>query len=654
MRDPKQGPGDQRKSKPGYERWQIGGWILVIGVAVAALLILPGLWFGSSPVAHVSYSQTLTQIDQGNVRSVTIKGDQLTGTLVQPIATDSAQSAQPGVKTNGLDGSGASSSRFSTTIPSGAATDLLATLQAHNVDISAESSGGGGFALGSLLLWIGLPVLMVLGMMVFLRRGGSTPSTQNRLFSFGRSTARVYDADRPLVTFADVAGEDEAKGELVQVVDFLRNPGKYHQLGAQLPRGVLMVGPPGTGKTLLAKAVAGEAGVPFFSASASEFVEMFVGVGASRVRDLFEKAKTASPAIIFVDEIDAVGRKRGVGLGGGNDEREQTLNQLLVELDGFDTTTSVIVIAATNRPDVLDPALLRPGRFDRQVTVGLPDQRGREAIIRVHLRGHPVGPTVDPALVASSTPGFAGADLANLVNEAALVAAAHDKHQIEEIDFSEALDKIILGAERPLLMTEEEKRVIAYHESGHAVVAYLTPGCDPLRKVSIVPRGRSLGVTVQSPVRDRFNFTRRDLKGRLVVMFGGRAAERLVFEEITTGAENDLKQATHLARRMVERWGMSDDLGDLVLDRDDDMYGDFAGFGGRDAGVSTQELADESVRRLLEEARLTAEQLLERNHETLDRLARALMEEETLGSLRLMEILGAAATPGQPVAQAAD
>ncbi len=407
----------------------------------------------------------------------------------------------------------------------------------------------------------------------------------------------------PGITFDDVAGIDEAENELVEVVDFLKNPQKYQRLGGTIPKGILLVGAPGTGKTLLARAVAGEAGVPFFSLSGSEFVEMFVGVGASRVRDLFERAKAAAPAIVFVDELDAVGRQRFAGLGGSNDEREQTLNQLLVEMDGFEPNQDVIVIAATNRPDVLDPALLRPGRFDRQVTVGLPDKRGREAILKIHTRGIPLESSVDLTSIAAGTPGFSGADLANLVNEAALTAARHSRKTVSRADFDEALDKIILGTVRGTLMNEHEKLVVAYHEAGHAIVAHFSPGSDPLRKVSIVPRGRALGVTIQTPTEDRYNCSRQYLLARLSVMMGGRAAEIITFDEVTTGAQNDLKEATELARRMVGLWGMSDEIGPIYLGTGEQHV--FLGrelTQDREMSANTLDRADEAVRRLVTEA----------------------------------------------------
>ncbi|HKG26640.1 MAG TPA: ATP-dependent zinc metalloprotease FtsH, partial [Thermomicrobiales bacterium] len=471
--------------------------------------------------------------------------------------------------------------------------------------------------------------------------GRSMTRGQQNVFGFGRSRARQHDPERPQVTFADVAGEDEAKQELTEVVDFLRNPAKYHQLGARLPRGVLLVGPPGTGKTLMARAVAGEAGVPFFSVSASEFVEMFVGVGASRVRDLFEKAKTAAPAIIFVDELDAVGRQRFAGLGGSNDEREQTLNQLLVEMDGFETNQEVIVMAATNRPDVLDPALLRPGRFDRQVTVGLPDRTGREAILKIHTRGIPLAREVDLSGLARATTGFSGADLSNLVNEAALTAARRNRKEITNADFDEALDKVLLGTVRSGIMSKKEREVVAFHEAGHALVAHLTPGADPLRKVSIVPRGRALGVAIQTQDEDRYNVSKTYLEGRLATALGGRAAEIITFDEVTTGAENDLKQATAMARRMVGLWGMSEEVGPVYLGTGEEHV-----FLGREI---TQERAfsdatatrlDQAVRDIVEAALERAIDLVTHNVDKLNALVVSLLEKETLDATEVTNIFG--------------
>lgn len=464
---------------------------------------------------------------------------------------------------------------------------------------------------------------------------------QSGIFGFGQTKARQYNEEHPQVTFQDVAGEDSAKEELTEMVDFLKDPDKYIRLGARIPRGVLLVGPPGTGKTLLARAVAGEAKVPFFSLSASEFVEMFVGVGASRVRDLFTRAKAAAPAIVFIDEIDAVGRQRGAGLGGGNDEREQTLNQLLVEMDGFDQRETVIIMAATNRPDVLDPALLRPGRFDRQVTVDLPDRAGREAILKVHTRDIPLSRDVDLSLLAASTIGFSGADLENLANEGALSAARNKRDKVTMRDFQLALDRIILGSERPPLSNEHERRVVAYHEAGHALVSLLESEADPVVKVTIVPRGRALGVTQSAPSDDRRNYSKEYLMARLFVLMGGRSAEELVFNQITTGAENDLRVATGLARNMVSQWGMNEEVGPV-------NYGDydrqpFLGYSlaqPRQYSDATAALIDRETKRLVEQAHQHARQLLRDNRDKLDALANELLEVEVVDQARVYEIAG--------------
>jgi cell division protease FtsH len=470
--------------------------------------------------------------------------------------------------------------------------------------------------------------------------GRQAAQTQSGIFGFGRSRPRRHEGGRSEVNFSDVAGADEAKSDLEEVVDFLRHPQKYHDVGARIPRGVLLVGPPGTGKTLLARAVAGEADVPFFNISASEFVEMFVGVGASRVRDLFEQAKAAAPAIVFIDELDAVGRRRGAGLGTVNDEREQTLNQLLTEMDGFDERHEVIVVAATNRSDVLDPALLRPGRFDREVVVGLPDRPGREGILRIHTRPLRLNGDVDLPLLARTTTGFSGADLASLCNEAALTAARHDHGQVSLADFEEALDKVLLGGVRPLLLDSNERRTVAYHEAGHAVVAWLTPAADPVRKVTIIPRREALGVTQQMPDEDHYNYTRQSLLARLQVLLGGRAAEELALGEITTGAESDLVQATRLARRMVTRWGMGS-LGLAAFQADEEQP--FLGYElaqGRDYSEDTAARIDQDVQRLLEESHQAARDLLNGARERLDRLVQALLHEETIGGEELGHILG--------------
>jgi cell division protease FtsH len=451
------------------------------------------------------------------------------------------------------------------------------------------------------------------------------------LGSFGRSSARRYAPTGDKVTFADVAGIDEAKEELTEIVDFLRNPDKYRRLGGRIPHGVLLSGPPGTGKTLLARAVAGEADVPFFSMSASEFVEAIVGIGASRVRDLFAKAKEAQPSIIFIDELDAIGRSRtsGVaGFSGGNDEREQTLNQILTEMDGFDSSVGVIVIGATNRPDVLDQALLRPGRFDRRVAVQPPDKNGREAILKVHARGVPLAPDVDLGGLAATTPGMVGADLANLVNEAALLAARRNHEKVEEADFTDALEKIILGAERKVMMTAEDKRRTAYHEGGHAIVGMLTEGADPVRKISIIPRGLALGVTFSAPDADRFNYSEQELRAKIKVALGGRTAEEAVFGDLTTGAESDIQQLTQIARSMVGRWGMSSEIGTITV-LPSDGQGPLLP-GAAQVSEETQRLIDEEVRRLVADAHVEVRALLDENRGRLDSLAKALLEHETL------------------------
>jgi cell division protease FtsH len=597
----------------------------------------------------ISYSSLVAQVQANHVKSVTIEGQSVSGEFTQEMqqVNDTVLPADQPVPPADSGDKVSKGTHFDTVIPERTQPDLTKLLQDHNVSIKAKVAQG---SIWPTLLVFGMPIVIILGIMWLFGRNMSRG--QQNIFSFGRSKAKMYDAERPRVTFADVAGEEEAKGELTEVVDFLKNPAKYHSIGARLPRGILLIGPPGTGKTLLAKAVAGEAGVPFFSVSASEFVEMFVGVGASRVRDLFEKAKASSPSIVFVDELDAVGRQRFAGLGGGNDEREQTLNQLLVEMDGFDEHQNVIVIAATNRPDVLDPALLRPGRFDRQVTVGLPDRRGREAILKIHSRGIPISPEVDLDKIASGTPGFSGADLANLVNEAALLAARKGKKIVDPIDFEEAIDKIVLGTERAFVMSPHDKEVVAYHEAGHAIVAYFSEGADPLRKVSIVPRGRALGVTVQSPTEDRFNYSRHYLKGRLAVMMGGRTAEEIVFNEITTGAQNDLKEATSLARRMVGLWGMSPEVGSIYLGTGEEHV-----FLGREMGQErdiSQNLldrADRAIQSLVDEAKERSHQILTQYRDKLDQLADALVTDETVDSTRIAELLGVPAVPaGAPAA----
>jgi cell division protease FtsH len=555
----------------------------------------------------------LQQVSNGNVADITSKGTAIQGTLTKPL---SYQGEKP-------------TTHFETEVPAFADTNALSQLlESKGIVENAEPLDTGVPWWESLLVGFG-PTLLFLGLLfLLLRRAGNV---QNALGSFGRSRARRYQPGGDRVTFADVAGIDEAKDELSEVVDFLRSPEKYQRLGGRIPHGVLLSGLPGTGKTLLARAVAGEAEVPFFSMAASEFVEAIVGVGAARVRDLFTEAKKEAPAIVFIDELDAIGRSRtsGVaGFSGGNDEREQALNQILTEMDGFDSSTSVIVIAATNRPEILDAALLRPGRFDRRVTVQPPDRAGREKILDVHTRGVPLAPDVDLGRIAASTPGMVGADLANLVNEAALLAArrAHDK--VTEPDFTDALERIVLGAERQVMMSEDDRRRTAYHEGGHAVVGMLTPGADPVRKISIIPRGMSLGVTFSAPEGDRFNYEYRELLARIDVALGGRVAEEIVFDEITTGAESDIQQLTAIARNMVGRWGMSTAVGPLaVIPRDG--TGPLLP-GAAEMSEHTQQLIDDEVRRIVEESHRRVVELIEGNRAKLDSLAQALLEHETL------------------------
>jgi cell division protease FtsH len=558
---------------------------------------------------QIPYNPTfLGQVRDDNVKEISSSGDTVKGEFKESV-THSGERAKS----------------FQTEFPTFADDRQLSSLlEEHNVVINAEPPGERSL-LESILLGFGPTILLVaLFIFIFRRmaRGGG-------IGQFGRSRARRVEPSSQTVTFADVAGIDEAKQELLEVVDFLRNPEKYRKLGARIPRGVLLAGAPGTGKTLLARAVAGEASVPFFSASASEFIEAIVGVGASRVRDLFQQAKDAAPAIIFIDELDAVGRSRGAaGSIGSHDEREQTLNQILTEMDGFDTDANVIVLGATNRPEVLDPALLRPGRFDRRVFVQAPDANGRDAILRVHTRSVPLDDDVDLAQLARSTPGMVGADLANLANEAALLAARRGHERVKREDFTDALEKIILGAERKVLMSADDRRRTAYHEGGHAVVGMLTPGADPVRKVSIIPRGLSLGVTLSTPEDDRFNYSEHELRAKIRVSLGGRVAEELVFGEPTTGAESDIQQVTRLARGMVERWGMSEKVGFLAVAPQDGQ--NMLLPGAEPVSEATQELIDAEVRRIVDEEQDATERLLGANRERLDSLAEALLERETL------------------------
>jgi cell division protease FtsH len=599
-------------------------WRIVIYVVVIATMLGINYWAAHRVTQvqriRVPYSPFfLQQVRSGNVVSVTSTASELQGDFAHPTAPAGASTA---------------STRFVTEIPEFANTDQLSLLlQKHDVIVNAKPLDSGGPLWKSLLFGFG-PTIVLLLLLVWIFRRMSGSRTAGAL---GRAKALRYKPGRETVTFADVAGIDEAKQELTEIVDFLRDPDKYRRLGGRIPRGVLLSGPPGTGKTLLARAVAGEAGAPFFSMSASEFVEAIVGVGASRVRDLFRQAKEESPAIVFIDELDAVGRARSAagGYGGGSDEREQTLNQILTEMDGFDTSTSVIVIGATNRTDVLDQALLRPGRFDRRVAVLPPDRNGRRLILEVHTRDVPLAADVDLDRIAATTPGMVGADLANLVNEAALLAARSDRSEVSSADFAQSLEKILLGAERKLMLTPADRRRTAYHEAGHALVGMLTAGADPVRKITIVPRGQALGVTLSSPDIDRFNYTRAELEARVKMALGGRAAEELVFGDQTTGAEGDIAQVTALMRHMVGRWGMNSTIGLVaVLPRDGgNPWGDLT-------SPRTLELVDEEVRHTVEGAYEDVVGLLTAERARLDALANALLEHETLDQIDAYRIAG--------------
>ncbi len=584
-------------------------WALLIVGSIALVQ------FASSrrqDAVDVSYSEFTEQLDKGNVAAVEItERSQVKGDFKNPV-TANRHTAE----------------HFITLLPFESSDSWVATLRAKGVSVRAreEKQSFGVF------LFSFLPYLFILGLIIFMLR--QMQQGGNRAFAFGKSKAKLLAGDTPKVTFADVAGADEAKQELEEIIDFLKDPQKFQRLGGRLPKGALLVGPPGTGKTLLAKAVAGEAGRPFFSMSGSDFVEMFVGVGASRVRDLFEQGKAHAPCIIFIDEIDAVGRHRGAGLGGGHDEREQTLNQLLVEMDGFESNDGVILLAATNRPDILDPALLRPGRFDRQIVVDMPDVKGREQILRVHTRKIPLAPNVNLESIAKGTPGLSGAELSNVVNEAALLAARRNKAAVDMVDLEDAKDKVMLGLERKsMVLTEEERRLTAYHEAGHALVGLNVPGIDPIHKVTIVPRGRALGITFFLPEKDRRNVTKQWLLGQLAMSYGGRVAEELVFgpDKVTTGAYSDIQQATEMARRMVTQFGMSDVVGPIAVgDREAEIFLGREVVQRREVSERTAELVDTELKRLLGEAYEHARTILTEHRDRLDRLAGALLERETL------------------------
>ncbi|MEN5038098.1 ATP-dependent zinc metalloprotease FtsH [Pseudomonas sp. TWI929] len=600
---------------------------LILWLIIAAVLVTVMNNFSSpNEPQTLNYSDFIQQVKDGKVERVTVDGYIITGKRADG---DNFKTVRPAITDNGLIG------------------DLV------DNHVVVEGKQPEQQSIWTQLLVASFPILVIIAVfMFFMRQMQGGAGGKGGPMSFGKSKARLLSEDQVKTTLADVAGCDEAKEEVGELVEFLRDPGKFQRLGGRIPRGVLMVGPPGTGKTLLAKAIAGEAKVPFFTISGSDFVEMFVGVGASRVRDMFEQAKKHAPCIIFIDEIDAVGRHRGAGMGGGHDEREQTLNQLLVEMDGFEMNDGIIVIAATNRPDVLDPALLRPGRFDRQVVVGLPDIRGREQILKVHMRKVPVGENVNPAVIARGTPGFSGADLANLVNEASLFAARANKRLVEMKEFELAKDKIMMGAERKtMVMSEKEKRNTAYHEAGHAIVGRLVPEHDPVYKVSIIPRGRALGVTMFLPEEDRYSLSKRALISQICSLYGGRIAEEMTlgFDGVTTGASNDIMRASQIARNMVTKWGLSEKLGPLMYAEEEGEVFLGRSAGSQHASVSgeTAKLIDSEVRSIIDQCYATAKQLLIDNRDKLEAMTEALMKYETIDADQIDDIM-AGRTPREP------
>ncbi len=588
----------------------------ILWVVIAIILMAVFNNFGSrqAPAHELEYSQFINDVRAGRVERVVIDGNKIEGYLQNK-------------------------ERFTTYAPDDPG--LMADLLNSNVAVNARPPEGQSLLTQIFISWF--PMLLLIGVWIFFMRQMQGGGGGRGAMSFGKSRARLLGEDQVKVTFADVAGVDEAKDDVRELVEFLRDPGKFQKLGGKIPRGVLMVGPPGTGKTLLAKAIAGEAKVPFFTISGSDFVEMFVGVGASRVRDMFEQAKKHAPCIIFIDEIDAVGRHRGAGLGGGHDEREQTLNQLLVEMDGFEGNEGVIVIAATNRPDVLDPALLRPGRFDRQVVVPLPDLRGREHIVKVHMRKVPLADDVNPSIIARGTPGFSGADLANLVNEAALFAARANKKLVTMEDFERAKDKIMMGAERKsMVMNEKEKRLTAYHEAGHAIVGLSVPDHDPVHKVTIIPRGRALGVTLFLPEEDRYSYSKQRLESSISSLFGGRIAEELIFgaENVTTGASNDIQRATELARNMVTKWGLSEKLGPLTyMEEEGEVFLGHSVTQHKNVSDETFHIIDGEIRAVVDRNYARAKKILTDNTDKLHMMADALMKYETIDSKQIADIM---------------
>ena len=600
---------------------------LVLWLIIAAVLVTVMNNFSSPTESNkLNYSQFIQQVQDGGVKRVTVDGFIISGTRTDG---SSFETVRPAIQDNGL----------------------IKDLMDNNVEIVGKQPEQQ--SIWTQLLVASFPILVIIAVfMFFMRQMQGGAGGKGGPMSFGKSKARLLSEDQVKTTLADVAGCDEAKEEVGELVEFLRDPGKFQRLGGRIPRGVLMVGPPGTGKTLLAKAIAGEAKVPFFTISGSDFVEMFVGVGASRVRDMFDQAKKHAPCIIFIDEIDAVGRHRGAGMGGGHDEREQTLNQLLVEMDGFEMNDGIIVIAATNRPDVLDPALLRPGRFDRQVVVGLPDIRGREQILKVHMRKVPMGEDVAPAVIARGTPGFSGADLANLVNEASLFAARAGKRVVEMKEFELAKDKIMMGAERKtMVMSDKEKLNTAFHEAGHAIVGRLVPEHDPVYKVSIIPRGRALGVTMFLPEEDRYSLSKRALTSQICSLFGGRIAEEMTlgFDGVTTGASNDIMRATQLAKNMVTKWGLSEKLGPLMYAEEEGevFLGRSMGSNQSNVSADTAKLIDQEVRSIIDECYGTAKRLLQENRDKLDAMAEALMKYETIDAEQIEDIMNGLA-PREP------
>lgn len=619
-----------KRNKPGEDRieWKKATrtfYLLIL--AVVLFVVLAQVFDRQSGETEIPYHRFEEKVQTGEVREGTVIGQTLHGVF--------------------KDGQ-----RFRTTLPPQLDSEMLTRWREQGIALRFREKRPD---VGSYLLNL-LPWVLIIGFTIFLFSRMQSGMGPKGLFAFGKSKAKLFSETKPKITFADVAGAEEAKEELVEIIEFLKNPRKFVRLGGRIPRGCLLLGPPGTGKTLLAKAVAGEAGVPFFSISGAEFVEMFVGVGASRVRDLFENGKKNAPCIIFIDEIDAVGRHRGAGLGGGHDEREQTLNQLLIEMDGFDENDGVILVAATNRPDILDPALLRPGRFDRQIVVDRPDVRGRVGILKVHAKNKPLAADVDLEVIAKSTPGMAGAELSNLMNEAALIAARRDRDVISMLDLEAAKDKILMGVERKsAVISDYEKRSTAYHEAGHVIIAKFVPGIDPVHKVTIIPRGRAMGVTHVVPLDDRHSYSRSFLESQLAFLMGGRVAERLVYNELTTGASDDLKRISEIAKKMVTQWGMSDKLGPLRYGQKEDEV-----FLGRDYthiqdySDQTANAIDEGVREIVERAESTARDVLTREIERLHKLANALIERESLDAHEIDEVIGLSNASVAPIATESD